>query len=230
MPKKTSSADRTWGELLPTARPLSQMYAAASHGCQDEGLPPVRFLRQPGWLGRARISGEEVDPCDVQAGRTQVAAWHSAHIAHGGKLPARNEYFGLPEDLLDPDDDTALGRAVAAISHLPVVFLTGLYEGEQGLSRTRDDYWGREDDWSIIEAYVRLGILPPARLLSLPIKSDLPRSPKLTAYLMAAYVRAACHQAVGHLRSEARMAQRTLAQLRSADVSVSTGADAPTER
>ncbi|WP_351225992.1 hypothetical protein [Streptomyces sp. NPDC002133] len=110
---------------------------AARQGCPEEGLPPVRFLRHTGWLGRVRISGEETDPCEVQAGRTQVADWRSAYTAHGGKHPAENEYLGLPEDVLDPDDDTAQDRAVAAIKHLPVVFLSGLYHCEQGLSRHR---------------------------------------------------------------------------------------------
>ncbi|MGP3950855.1 hypothetical protein [Streptomyces sp. 7N604] len=190
------------------------MLRAAWKGCPDEDLPPVRALRRPGWLGRVRISGEHTDPCDVQAGCVQVEDWHTAYTALGGKEPAKNEYFGLPEDLFDPDDETAEDRTVAAIDHLPVAFLTGLYEGEQGLSLTKRDYWTGEDHWSLIEAYVRLGLLPPVHVLFLPRTPDLPRSEQLTTYLIAAYLRAACHQVAGQLRYDMRSAWRAIAQMR----------------
>jgi hypothetical protein len=189
--------------------------SAAWQGCPEEGLPPVRMLRQPGWLGQVRISGEHTDPCAVQAGAEKVTDWRSAYTAHGDKDPIENEYFGLPENLFDPEDDNALDRAVEAIAHLPVVLLSGLYdEMENGLARSEAQHGGGEDRWSLIEAYVRLGLVPPANVLYLPHIPDPNRPERLTAYLIAAYLRAACHQANGQLRSDGRMARRLLSQPR----------------
>ena len=183
-------------------------------GCQEEGLPPVRRLRRPGWLGQARISGEHTDPCDVQNGTVMVPDWRTACTAHGGKDPVANEYFGLPEDWIDPDDDSAFDRAVDAIAHLPVVLLSDLDNGmEEGLARTQPWYQGGgEDQWSLIEAYVRLGMVPPASILSLPHTPDPTRSDRLTAYLIAAYLRAACHVVTGDLRSRAQSVWRLLSK------------------
>lgn len=134
---------------------------ATWQGCPEEGLPPVPRLRRPGWLGQVRISGEHTDPCEVQAGTERVSDWRTAYTAHGGKEPVANEYFGLPEDLFDPEDDSALDRAVDAIAHLPVVLLSGLYDGmEDGLARTETQHGASDDRWSLIEAYVRLGLVP----------------------------------------------------------------------
>lgn len=188
---------------------------AAWQGCPEEGLPPVRRLRRPVWLGQVRISGEHTDPCEVQAGTEKVTDWRTAYTAHGGKEPVANEYFGLPEDVLDPDDDRALDRAVDAIAHLPVVLLTGLGEGmEDGLARSETYHGAGDDRWSLIEAYVRLDLVPPANVLYLPHIPDPARPERLTAYLIAAYLRAASHQATGQLRSDGRMVRRLLSQPR----------------
>lgn len=200
------------GRMLRRAQAVAR---AAWQGCPEEGLPPVRRLRRPGWLGQVRISGEHTDPCEVQAGTEKVTDWRTAYTAHGGKNPVANEYFGLPEDLFDPDDDSALDRAVDAIAHLPVVLLTGLYDGvEDGLARSETQGGAGEDRWSLIEAYVRLGLVPPANVLYLPHIPDPARPEHLTGYLIAAYARAACHQATGQLRSDGRMVRRLLSQPR----------------
>ncbi|MEV6400868.1 hypothetical protein AB0M39_39855 [Streptomyces sp. NPDC051907] len=173
----------------------------------------MRLLRPPGWLGRVRISGEHTDPCEVQAGREKVPDWREAYTAHGGKEPARNEYFGLPEDLLDPDDPGAVDRVVDAIAHLPVVLLSGLADGlEDGLALADSEHRGSDDCWSLIEAYVRLGLVPPAHILPLPHKPDPARTERMTAYLIAAYLRGACHEATAQLRSDARTGWRALSQ------------------
>ncbi|RNG14796.1 hypothetical protein [Streptomyces botrytidirepellens] len=208
-------APRTSPHLGHLLRRAGAVARAAWHGYPEEGLPPVRDLRRPGWLGLVRISGEHTDPCEVQAGTEQVTDWRTAYTAHGGKDPVANEYFGLPEDLLDPDDDGALDRAVDAIAHLPVVLLSGLYDGmEHGLARTEAQHRDGLDRWSLIEAYVRLGLLPPANVLYLPQTPDSARSGRLTAYLIAAYLRATCDQAAGQLRSDVRMVRRLLSQPR----------------
>ncbi|MFJ5952609.1 hypothetical protein [Streptomyces noursei] len=187
---------------------------AAWQGCPQEGLPPVRMLRRPSWLGQTRISGEHTDPCDVQGGTETVTDWRYAYTTHGGKHPVANEYFGLPEDLFDADDDGALDRAVEIIAHLPVVLLSGLYDGvESGLARTEAQHGGA-DDWPLIEAYVRLGLVPPTNVLYLPHIPDPARPERLTAYLIAAYLHGACHHAATQLRSDARMVQRLLSQPR----------------
>ncbi|MFC8022007.1 hypothetical protein [[Kitasatospora] papulosa] len=188
---------------------------AAWQGCPEEGLPPIRMLRRPGWLGQVRISGEHTDPCEVQAGTEQVTDWRTAYTAHGGKDPIENEYFGLPEDLFDPEDDGALDRAVDAIAHLPVVLLSGLYDGmEDGLARTEAQYRRGADRWALLEAYVRLGLVPPANVLHLPHTPHPARPERLTAYLIAAYLHGACRQAAGQLRGDARMVWRLLFQPR----------------
>ncbi|WP_440581060.1 hypothetical protein [Streptomyces sp. PT19] len=188
---------------------------AAWQGCPEEGLPPVRLLRRPGWLGQVRISGENVDPCEVQAGTEKVTDWRTAYTAHGGKDPIENEYFGLPEDLFDPEDDGALDRAVGAIAHPPVVLLSGLYDGmENGLARAEAQYRRGADQWALLEAYVRLGLVPPANVLNLPHTPHADRPERLTAYLVAAHVHGARRQVAGHLRGEARMVRRLLVQPR----------------
>jgi len=200
------------GRLLRRADAVAR---AAWQGCPEEGLPPVRRLRRPGWLGLVRISGEHTDPWEVQAGTEKVTDWRTAYTAHGGKDPVANEYFGLPEGLFDPDDDGARDRAADAIAHLPVVLLSGLYDGmEDGLARTVSQYGSGDDRWSLIEAYVRLGLVPPANILYLPHTADPARPGRLTAYLTAAYLRGACHQAAGQLRSDALMVRRLLSQPR----------------
>jgi hypothetical protein len=184
---------------------------AVWQGCPEEGLPPVRTLRRPGWLGMVRISGEHTDPCEVQAGSETVTDWRSAYTAHGGKDAVANEYFGLPEDFFDPEDDGALDRAVDAIAHLPVVLLSGLHDGmEDGLARTKAQHAGGTDGWALIEAYVRLGLVPPANALYLPHLPAPDRHERLTAYLIAAYLHGACLQAAGQLRGDARMARQLL--------------------
>jgi hypothetical protein len=200
------------GRLL---RRTGAIARAAWQGCPEEGLPPVRRLRRPGWLGQVPISGDHTDPGEAHAGTAKVTDWRTAYTAHGGKDPVANEYFGLPEDLFDPDDDGALDRAADAIDRLPVVLLSGLFDGlENGLARTEAQYGDRDDRWSLIEAYVRLGLVPPANVLYLPHTPDPTRPDRLTAYLTAAYVRAACHQAAGQLRSDARMVWRLLSRPR----------------
>lgn len=200
------------GRLLRGAGAVAR---AAWQGCPEAGLPPVRRLRRPGWLGLVRISGEHTDPWEVQAGTEKVTDWRTAYTAHGGKDPVANEYFGLPEGLFDPDDDGARDHAADAIAHLPVVLLSGLYDGtEDGLARTESRHGPSDDRWSLIEAYVRLGLVPPANILYLPHTPDPARPGQLTAYLTAAYLYAACHQAAGQLRSDTRMVQRLLSQPR----------------
>ncbi|MFI5864757.1 hypothetical protein [Streptomyces sp. NPDC051546] len=213
------TADRpTTNPSSPVGRLLRRTGAvarAAWQGYPEEGLPPVRMLRRPGWLGHVRISGEHTDPCEVQAGTETVADWRTAYTPHGGKDPIENAYFGLPEDLFDPDDDGALERAADAIAHLPVVLLSGLYdEMEDGLARTEAQHRRGADRWSLIEAYVRLGLVPPANVLYLPQTPDPARPERLTAYLIAAYLFGACRQTAGQLRSDTRMAQRLLTQPR----------------
>ncbi|WP_234329461.1 MULTISPECIES: hypothetical protein [unclassified Streptomyces] len=167
----------------------------------------MRRLRPPGWLGLVRISGEHTNPCEVQAGTEKDTDWRTAYTAHAGKGPVREDYFGLPEDLFDPDDG-ARDRAANTIAHLPVVLLSGLCDGrEDGLARTGERHGGR---WSLIEAYVRLGPVPPASILYRPHNPDRARSERLTAYLIAAYLCGACHEAAGQLRSDARMVRRSL--------------------
>ncbi|MGC5263920.1 hypothetical protein ACPXCO_23160 [Streptomyces cyaneofuscatus] len=151
----------------------------------------------------------------MQAGTEEVTDWRSAYTAHGGKDPVANEYFGLPEDQFEPDDENAMDRAVDAIAHLPVVLLSGLYDGmEDGLARSKAQHGSGDDRWSMIEAYVRLGLVPPADILYLPHIADPARPERLTAYLIAAYLHAACRQATGQLRSDARMVRRLLSQPR----------------
>ncbi|WP_331732115.1 hypothetical protein OG613_47470 (plasmid) [Streptomyces sp. NBC_00015] len=200
------------GRLL---RRTGAVTRAARHGCPEEGLPPVRQLQRPGWLGLVRISGEHADPCEVQAGTEKVTDWRTAYTAHGGKAPVTNEYFGLPECLFDPDDEGALDRAATYIDHLPVVLLSGLYDGmENGLALTEKQHGRSDERWSLIEAYVRFGLVPPASILYLPHSADPARPERLTAYLIAAYLRGASHQAAGQLRSNARMVRRLLSQPR----------------
>ncbi|MET9109379.1 hypothetical protein [Streptomyces zhihengii] len=196
------------GHLIGNTRAVAR---AAWQGCPEEGLPPVQRLRRPGWLGLVRISGEHADPCEVQAGNETVADWRTAYTGHGGKDPVANEYFGLPEDFYDPDDGGALDRAVDAIAHLPVVLLSGLYDGMgHGLARTKEQHAGGTDGWDLIEAYVRLGLVPPANVLYLPQAPNPDRTERLTAYLIAAYLHGACRQAAGQLRGNARTARRLL--------------------
>lgn len=146
----------------------------------------------------------------MQAGTETVPDWRTAYTAHGGKDPVANEYYGLPEDLFDPDDD-ARDLAVDAIAHLPAVLLSGLYRGiEDGLARTKAAHVGGTDGWDLKEAYVRLGLVPPANVLYLPHRPDPDRAERLTAYLIAACLHGACRQATGQLRYDARMARRLL--------------------
>ncbi|MFF7953687.1 hypothetical protein [Streptomyces griseorubiginosus] len=224
----------------PTGRPITGTSArvgrlmrktgtvarAAWQGCPEEGLPPLRKLRRPGWLGLVRISGEHTDPCEVQAGTETVTDWHTAYTAHGGKDPVANEYYGLPEDFYDPDDDGALDRAVDAIAHLPVVLLSGLYDVEAGLARTKAQHAGGTDGWDLIEAYVRLGLVPPANVLYLPHVPNPDRTERLTAYLIAAYLHGACRQAAGQLRGDARMVRRLLSLPRT---TAAPGSEAPAQ-
>ncbi|MER5372733.1 hypothetical protein [Streptomyces sp. NPDC002553] len=206
--RPTTGTSTRVGRLM---RNTGAVARAAWQGCPEEGLPPVRKLRRPGWLGLVRISGEHTDPCEVQAGTETVTDWRTAYTAHGGKDPVTNEYFGLPEDFYDPDDDGALDRAVDVIAHLPVVLLSGLYDGmEDGLARTKAQHAGGTDGWDLIEAYVRLGLVPPANVLYLPHVPNPDRTERLTAYLIAAYLHGACRQAAGQLRGDARMARRLL--------------------
>ncbi|MGW3929820.1 hypothetical protein ACWECC_17200 [Streptomyces microflavus] len=208
-------APRTFPHVGRLLRRTGAVASVAWQGCPEEGLPPVRRLRRPGWLGLVRISGEHTDPCEVQAGTEKVTDWRSAYTAHGGKDPVANEYFGLPEDQFDPDDEGALDRAVKAIAHLPVVLLSGLCDGmEDGLARSEAQHGAADDRWSLIEAYVRLGLVPPANVLYLPHIPDPNRPERLTDYLIAAYLHAACSQATGQLRSDARMVRRLLSQPR----------------
>ncbi|MFH8257852.1 hypothetical protein [Streptomyces roseolus] len=207
--RRATAASAHVGRLMRNTGLLAR---AAWQGCPEEGLPPLRKLRRPGWLGQVRISGEHTDPCEVQAGTETVTDWRTAYTAHGGKLPVANEHYGLPEDIFDPDDDGALDHAADAIAHLPVVLLSGLHvELEYGLARTKAQYAaGGTDNWDLIEAYVRLGLVPPANVLSLPYLPNPDRAERLTAYLIAAYLHGTCRQVVGELRYDARMARRLL--------------------
>ncbi|MER5889663.1 hypothetical protein ABT160_38050 [Streptomyces sp. NPDC001941] len=204
----TTETSARVGRLI---RQTGAVTRALWQGCPEEGLPPVRKLQWASWLGRVRISGEDTDPCAVQAGTMTVTDWRTAYTAHGGKVPVVNEYYGLPDDLHDPDDDGAWDRAVDSIAHLPVVLLSGLFHGmEDGLARAETQREGGTDSWDLIEAYARLGLVPPANILNPPHLPSQDRTEQLTSYLIAAYLYGARRHATAQLRSDVHMARRLL--------------------
>lgn len=131
-----------------------------------------------------RFVGEFSNPYDVASGKEVLPDWRSECIAFGrGKAPAENYYFSFSDESeLEWDEMAAL------IEDLPVCLVMQGCEREMGLSPTTSmDEWMSGWEWSIAEAFTRLGMLPPVTEISLPKKLDFPRSAELVLYLASAY-------------------------------------------
>ncbi|MEU0214988.1 hypothetical protein ABZ281_07605 [Streptomyces sp. NPDC006265] len=146
---------------------------------------PVEELK--GLAGRhVHFVGEFDDPWDVYTHEVALNDWRQHYTNFSrDKQPVENSYFSI-SDALDIEWD----EAAELIADLPVCFvMTG--DMELGLCPTsRDAGW----QWSLIEAFTRLGVLPPTNDLYLPDRMDIPRSPELIRYLMAAFRAGVAHE------------------------------------
>ncbi|MGZ2361481.1 hypothetical protein LRE75_33185 [Streptomyces sp. 372A] len=109
----------------------------------------------------------------------------------------------------DDGDEKALDRSVDAIAHLPALLFGGLYSGlGNGFAQTRAQHAGDTDGRDLIEADVRLDLLPSANALYLPHPPDLGRAEGLTAYLVTASAQGADRPSVSQPCADARMTQQ----------------------
>ncbi|MGD6750396.1 hypothetical protein [Streptomyces sp. BH105] len=142
---------------------------------------PVAELK--GLAGRhVHFVGEFDDPWDIATRRVLLNDWRERYTVFGssGKTPAENSYFSFSELL---DMEIGWPEMAERIEDLSVcVVLSG--DMELGLCPTDlDTGW----QWSLIEAFTRLGMLPPTDELYLPERMDIRRDPELIRYLMAAF-------------------------------------------
>ena len=132
---------------------------------------------------RVRFVGEQVDPYRVKEGTVDLPAWETSYIKFGASSfsPSKNEYFSF-SDSLDAEPEELAGR----IRDLSAVCLIMTHDDmELGLAVT--DAALENYEWSIAEAFTRLGMLPPATQLRLPSSWDFPRGRKRRKYLIAAF-------------------------------------------
>ncbi|WP_063729027.1 hypothetical protein [Streptomyces sp. RTd22] len=147
----------------------------------DESPVPVEELECR--AGRhVRFVGEFLDPYEIASGKEVLPDWRDAYFVIGdkSKAPAENSYFYISDET-----DLEWEEAAALIEDLPVCLVITHGDMEMGLCPTsiRETGW----QWSIVEAYTRLGSLPPVEELYLPERLDLPRSAARVQYLTSAF-------------------------------------------
>ncbi|MFC8428578.1 hypothetical protein [Streptomyces sp. NPDC057253] len=131
--------------------------------------------------------GEFEDPWDVYTRKVFLNDWreHYTRFGRKDKAPVENSYFGMSEAF-----DIEWPEAAEIIDDLPVCFVMA-GDMELGLCPTsKAEGW----QWSLIEAFTRLGMLPPSNDLYLPDRMDLPRSPELVRYLLEAFRASVAHE------------------------------------
>jgi hypothetical protein len=157
---------------------------AWSHVPEPERVP-VEMLQ--GLAGRhVHFVGEFEDPWDIYTHVVTLNDWRQHYTNFSrDKRPVENSYFSI-SDTLDIEWD----EAAELIADLPVCFVMA-GDMELGLCPTsRDEGW----QWSLIEAFTRLGALPPTNELYLPDRMDIPRSPELIRYLLDAFRAGVAHE------------------------------------
>ncbi|MEW1675506.1 hypothetical protein AB0O47_20000 [Streptomyces noursei] len=131
---------------------------------------------------RVRFVGEYDDPCEIAKGKLTLPDWQEAYVVYGGGLPAENAYFCFFDEVMERFDRPQ--EAAQLLVDLPVCLVQTRADLEYGICPTSLD---RGWQWSVAEAFTRLGILPPVDEMSLPDKSDVRRSPELVRYLVEAF-------------------------------------------
>jgi hypothetical protein len=131
--------------------------------------------------------GEFDDPWDIATGVVTLPDWRErfTNFSSKDKSPAENSYFSFGDGIEMEWDEMA-----EAISDLPVCLVMA-DEMEMGICPTsKVEGW----QWSLIEAFTRLGMLPPTNELYLPDRMDVPRSPELVQYLLDAFRAGVAHE------------------------------------
>jgi hypothetical protein len=152
----------------------------------EPGRIPVEELQ--GFAGRqVHFVGEFEDPWAVYTHTVDLHDWREHYTRFGktDKVPVENSYFSV-SDMLDIEWNEMAER----VDDLPVcVVMSG--DMEMGLCPTSlEEGW----QWSLVEAFTRLGVLPPTNDLYLSERMDLPRSPELVRYLLEAFRAGVAHE------------------------------------
>lgn len=124
--------------------------------------------------------GEFDDPWDIATGEVELTNPAEAYMVIGndGDGPMDNSYFSFTWEELELEDMAQI------IADLPVCLVMTHADMETGLCPTeKGDGW----QWSLVEAFTRLGMVPPVEDYCLSNVLDIPRSPELVAYLVDAY-------------------------------------------
>ncbi|MFK0015698.1 hypothetical protein [Streptomyces sp. NPDC091027] len=151
----------------------------------EPGRVPVEELQ--GLAGRqVHFVGEFEDPWDLFTHKVVLNDWREHYTSfNSGKSPAENSYFGISEAF-----DVEWDEAAMRIDDLPVCFVMA-GDMELGLCPTSmEKGW----QWSLVEAFTRLGVLPPTSEMYLPDEMDIPRSAELTRYLLDAFTAGVAHE------------------------------------
>jgi hypothetical protein len=170
----------------PEQVPAPKYEDKASEERSEPSRIPIEELQ--GLAGRhVHFVGEFDDPWAVYTHTVDLHDWREHYTRFGktDKVPIENSYFSVSE-LLDIEWNEMAER----VDDLPVcVVMSG--DLEMGLCPTSlEEGW----QWSLIEAFTRLGVLPPTNDLYLSERMDLPRSPELVRYLLEAFRAGVAHE------------------------------------
>ncbi|MFC4507050.1 MULTISPECIES: hypothetical protein [Streptomyces] len=125
--------------------------------------------------------GEFDDPWDIATGDVELKNPAEAYmvIDGNGKAPVDNSYFSFSWEV-----ELEMEEMAKVISDLPVCLVVTHADMETGLCPTeKAPGW----QWSVVEAFTRLGILPPTNEMHLSDEMDISRSPELITYLVSAF-------------------------------------------
>ncbi|MFF7750401.1 hypothetical protein ACFZCP_14250 [Streptomyces sp. NPDC007971] len=150
-----------------------------SHVPEPERTPVTELKPLAG--RHVHFVGEFDDPWDIATGEVELRnpAEEYMVIGNDGNGPMDNSYFSFSWET-----EMELEEMAEAISDLPVCLVMTHADMETGLCPTEKSAgWG----WSLVEAFTRLGMVPPVEDYSLSEVLDIPRSPELVAYLVDAY-------------------------------------------